>query len=610
MIAKRTGRLVAALASAAALVGGSISDLPAKDRSEKAGDGAGRFVSIALSGQNDHDRASHTKGTALQPNRPARIEVQLRDPATGFGIGGVGMFAWIVPDNGMSCPEWFRRVDRNSQLQSDVIPLVGFDILQATRDNRIAVVDPQLSLASANIRSITPLPGPLKAWAIAADGRVAGIIAQDGKVVLVDAAAGKVDVIDGIVGAHGLTMTRNGLWIGLEDGRAIPLQATGVPGAAQKVGEGRVAILAGDDVPAVALAADGRGGMLDRGRTFNLGERVGVATLSRLANSLFALSQDGRTVLVADLDTQEIVRRIALDDTADRIMASPSGRWVALASADGGHITIIDSETMQVRWTAMMPDPVVEMAFSQSFLYFRHRHQAGVTRMTFDAMAAKPGLTAIASGVPSQVPHQAGSLARLMRIESGGMLLASEHERIAYIIEESSKLASEGTIGLRAGDTEGVLVRQRGLLPTETTGTYAGWFTAPTDGRYLAVVRTQSPEFVQCQAFVIGKPGPRRMAATEMTKPVTTAKASIEGGALTLSLPKQISIRRVMVMRTDGTWRQFLTPASTKSSGTLLRLPLDEQPAPGQYQVFVEYRQADGATVTLSTQADVGQDKP
>ncbi|MFM5908074.1 MAG: YncE family protein [Novosphingobium sp.] len=598
------------MASVIALVGGSISGLSAQERSAKAGERAGRFVTISLSGQADHGRGPREKGSALQANRPARMEVQLRDPATGFGIGGVGMFAWIAPDNGMSCPDWFRRVDRNSQLPSDVIPLVGFDIVQITQDNRIAVVDPQVSLASANIRSIAPLPGRLKAWAFAPDGRVAGITAQDGKVILVDASAAKVEQIPGITDAHGLTMSGSGLWIGMSDGRAIPMLASGASGAAVAVGEGNVAILAGGNLPTVALAADGRGRMLDRGQAFNLGERVGGATLSPLANSLFALSQDGRTVLVADLDTQELVRRIALDDMADRIIASPSGRWVALASPDGGRMTIIDSETMQVRWTAVMPDPVVEMAFSQSFLYFRHRRQAGVTRMTFDALAAKPGLSAIASGVPTQALHQAGPLPRLMRIESGGMLLASEHERRAYIIEESSKLASEGTIALRAGDTEGVLVRQRGLLPSGKTGTYSGWFTAPGDGRYLAIVRTQSPEFVQCQAFVVGKPGPRRLAAAEAATPAPGAKAGIAGGMLTLILPKSIAISRVLVMRNDGGWRQFLTPAPGQLSGTVIRWPLDEQPGPGQYQVYIEYRQADGTTATLSTQADVGQDKP
>jgi hypothetical protein len=559
---------------------------------EKRAEGA-QFISATVAGE------PRTSGR-VEPGRPARLSVSVRDPASGFALGGLGIAAWIVPDDGTSCQDWYARVGRASQLPDQVIPLIGFDIIQATRDRHVALVDPVLDLASANLRAVTAIRALPSAWAITRDGDTLGMIGgQDGALTLADAALRRLTPVALPAPAHSLTAVEEGFWVGLRDGRAVPVDGAGRIAATVPVGSGAVTVLADRDDRLIALSADGQGRGLQAGAPgFRLPGPVGAAVLAPLANSLFALAADGRTLYAADLDEPSDVRRLPLAFAADRIAADPTGRWVALADAAGTTIAIVDTRTTSVRWSMVMPDPVIEMTFSDAFLYFMHRRQGGVTRVTFDADGAAPGLAAIAAGMASDVPQVAGPLPHLVRIPAGGVLVASSRERRAYIVSESGAQAAMAMVPLRAGETAGIAIRQRGMVPAKARGSYVASFTAPAEGAYRAVIRTDSPDLLQCRSFVVGTGRPRMARARPVAAVAATEmQVSLVETGIRLTLSDATVPARALLMRADGSWRSFLDPVR---QGDGFLLATRDRAAPGAYRLFVEVIAADGTVATLS----------
>lgn len=563
---------------------------------------AGRFITVSVTG------ADTTRKSGIpQPDKAARITVILRDPASGFAMGGVGVAAWIVPDDGQSCEDWYARIGRVGELPAHVIPLLGFDIVQATQDNRLALVDPLLDLASANIRTVTTLPAAIKGWSMAADGQtLATIDAATGAFALIEPASGTIRPVALPAPVHSLESDDNGFWAGLDNGQVLAISPDGTLGQPVSIGQAPATIIPFPLAEPVALSADGHARQLGSagGPAISFPGPVRGGAIAPLANSLFALSGNGRDLYVADLDNPAAPTTISLAFPAERIAANPSGRWIALADKTGETIAILDTQTMRVRWTISMPDPVVELTFSDAFLYLMHRHQGGVTRVIFDPDGSAPGLAAIAAGVASEEPQTSGPLPRLVRIPAGGVLVASSRERRAYIVSESGAQAAMAMVPLRAGLTAGVAIRQRGMLPSATRGTYTGRFTAPAAGSYKAIIRTDAPEMLQCQTFTVGSPSQRQTLAAKPEQPVpATMAATIEGNAIRIQLAGGVvSASRAMLMQPGGGWRQFLTP---DKAGTDVILPMPEPlPPPGSYQLYVEVIRADGGGETLNTTLD------
>lgn len=562
-------------------------------------DAPGSFITATVDAADGQPHAAR-----LEPGKRARITVSVRDPASGFALAGIGVATWIVPDDGTSCQDWYARIGRASQVPEGVIPLLGFDIVQITRDDHLVLIDPLLDLASANLKAISPVSGGIRALEPATDGQSILLASGDGlSLRLGDPAARSLAEVRLPGAAYSLKAVPGGFWSGLDDGRALFVDARAKPRDPVSVGEGPVRILADDAGTLIALAQDGHARSLAPGaQAFALPGAVRAGAIAPLANSLFALSTSGAELFSADLDAPLAQSRYALAFAADRMEASPTGRWLALADREGEHIAVFDTEAMRVRWTIAMHDPVIEMKFSDNFLYFMHRRQGGVTRVTFDPQASAPGLAAIAAGLASQTLQEAGALPHLVRIRGGGILVASSREKQAYIVSESGAQAAMTMIPLRAGETAGIAVRQRGMTPAAQRGTYVAGFTAPGAGHYRAIVRTDSPELLQCQNFAVGQPGKRPAVRLAAVTPATL-QARRDGTIIDFSLSGNVVASRAMLMRADGTWRQFLLPVPERAQGHLA-LP-DPLPAAGRYRLFVETTAPDGTVDTLSQELDL-----
>lgn len=573
-------------------------------------DAAQRFIDVRVESD-----AARTTGERAKAGRSARIKVRVRDPATGFAINGLYPAVWIVPDDGSSCSEWYARIVGNPLPPEEVVPLIGYELVQATIDDHVAVIDPVLNLASANIRSLRNLPATPSDWEVSGDGRAVAFVAgAQGRFDLLTLGDDKPAIAAALPAAHSVAAADTGFWVGLRDGRAVHVTSQGSASDPVDVGTGPVTIVSGAGDLAIALAADGKGRFLDPGgsrRIFDLGHPGGAGAVSPLADSFFALSREGTLLSRVDLFDPDEMAHHPLPAAYRHLSADPRGRWLALRDESGGSIAIFDTQTMRVRWTVSMPDPVVEMQFSDNFLYLMHRRQGGVTRVILDPRGSAPGLAAIAAGVASDTPQQAGPLGHMVRIPGGGIFVASMRERRAYMVSEDGAQAAMSSLPLRAGLTAGIKLRLRGLLPTSAAGEYEARFTPAVDGRHLALVQTEVPKLLHCAPFIVGSDA-KTVTATR-SRPPTAASYSI--ASADFGAPSTLRFRisggrvepaEVMLMRDDGGWRQFLGNPVADKAGFVVAV--DPVPQPGRYRLYVKFAAPDGSMETVAANLEIAAD--
>ena len=122
---------------------------------------------------------------------------------------------------------------------------------------RVAVIDPVLNLASANIRSLRSLPATPSDWEISGDGRALAIVgAKEGRLDLLELGAERPAIAAALPAAHSVAAAEAGFWVGLVDGHAVHLSSQGTASDPIEVGTGPVTIISSPSDLAVALAAD------------------------------------------------------------------------------------------------------------------------------------------------------------------------------------------------------------------------------------------------------------------------------------------------------------------------------------------------------------------
>ncbi|MGB3379711.1 MAG: hypothetical protein WBA55_13175, partial [Allopontixanthobacter sediminis] len=105
-------------------------------------------------------------GADPEAGKAARLILEGRDPGTDYALTGLAPAIWLVPAGGddASCEAWVNRLAGSPTAPPGVIDLNGYDIVQLAQDGTLALVDPQLNLATANIKSIVQMPAMPTHW--------------------------------------------------------------------------------------------------------------------------------------------------------------------------------------------------------------------------------------------------------------------------------------------------------------------------------------------------------------------------------------------------------------------------------------------------------------
>ncbi|MBL8259927.1 MAG: hypothetical protein JNM60_08985 [Candidatus Competibacteraceae bacterium] len=576
-------------------------------------------VAPALAATDERERfiavqASGPQGGAPAAGQPMDVRISIRDPATGAPLTGARPALWLAPigapeAESTRCEIWVSRLLNAPVAPAGVIDLNGFDVIQATDDGRLALVDPQLNLASANIKAIVSLAETPVAWAIEAEGRELWVALAKTRTI----AKLTLDPF-AVATKHQLASAPSALaalgaafWVGTADGEVLRLERESSPALAGRVGQGRVLLDSAGQEGLFALAENGDGSFIDglglAGR-FRVGVPVRAAAFAPLADTLYALDRSGRQLLAVARDSPERPVSLALARPASSLTSSPDGRWLALTADSGQSVTVYDTTANRERWTIEFTDPVIGAMFSDAFLYLMHRQQGGVSRVVFDPEGGPPGITTIAAGTSGAIPQQASRLPLAVRVPKAGIFLASARDRAAYRVSEEG-MAPMSSLPLRAGTPAGILLRYRGAVPDVEEGDYTARAIPRHGGPYLAVVRTEQPNKVHCARLDIGGPPDPAVAgqstaavappATLQVEPIRRRDQQVR---FSLSGPHSgaLAIHRAVLMASDGNWRRLLNEVRRADDLYIAPVALDYD---GPLQLYVEFLDQGGALRTV-----------
>lgn len=565
-------------------------------------------------------KLSGADGRSARAGEPAVLSLDARDPATGYGLTGLRAALWLVPDDtgGPDCETWINRLAGLPAAPEGVIDLNGYDVIQATRDNALALVDPRLNLASANIKAVSRLRAAVSAWALEPGGdRIAVAHDASNDLIIHGVAPFALEKTVKLNAKISALLAKDGaFYAGLTDGQLIEVSHAGVIVRTIRIGRAPVRVADAGKGSLVAISEDGKGAFISRDGAFSpfdLGKAARDVAYSERADSAYFLSLDGRAVHRIGQDAPGLVHTIPLEREAARLLVDPKGERVALQAADHKSFSIIETQSNRLRWTIGVEDPLIEIMFSDNFLYLAHEKLGGVTRIVFDPLGGPPGVASIAAGSRSDALQPRSVLPMMTRIPGGGILVASGRERIAYMVAEDGAQAAMSSIPLRAGNTTGIMLRYRGPVAGEQ-GRYEARFVPDHGGRYLAVVRLDQPAIAHCAPVTIaGRPDPLRKTPSDAPR---SAQPSIETMGAVRPSSEGLSLRlrgaapnarivEAVAMRHDGSWRRFLE--SRAVDGGLHRLDV-RFPATGTFGLYLDIVEPGGNRYTLGASIQVEDD--
>jgi hypothetical protein len=567
-------------------------------------------------------KLSGAGGKAARAGESALLSLTARDPATGYRLNGLRPAIWLVPDDkgGPDCETWINRLAGVPTAPEGVIDLNGYDVVHATRDNALALVDPKLNLASANIKAVSRLRAEISAWALEPGSEHIAIAHKASGDLTIHGVAPFAPEKTLNLGAPitGLMAKDQRFSVGLADGRLVEVTHAGAVAREHRIGQQAVHLAETGKGGLVAISEDGKGAFVSNDGAFvrfDLGQSARGVVFSERADSAYILSRDGRSVFRIGQDTPGIAHAIPLEREASRLLVDPKGERLALQASDNRSFSIIDTQSNRLRWTIDVEDPLIEMMFSDNFLYLAHEKLGGVTRIVFDPLGGPPGVASIAAGARSDAPPFRSALPMITRIPGGGILVASGRERIAYMVAEDGAQAAMSSLPLRAGDTAGIMLRYRGPVEAKEQGLYEARFVPDFGGRYLVVVRLDQPAVVHCAPVSIaGALNPLREPnldkapgqAQRAIEPVGTVGSSSDSLDFRLrGVGPTARIVEAIAMRTDGSWRRFLQSRSLGQG--LYRLDV-RFPASGTFGIFVDIVEQGGSRYTLGTSINVDDD--
>lgn len=558
-------------------------------------------------------QVSGPEGSPPTAGKTADIRVSIRDPVTGSALAGSRPGLWLVPIDGsevekIHCKAWVSRLLNAPVAPSNALDLNGFDVIQATDDGRLALVDPQLNLASANIKAIVSLGGVPDAWAIDPDGqRLWVALGKSRTVALLTldpfTVAAKYELASA---PTAIAVLGTAFWVGTADGEVLRIDRSGPPVAVGGVGQGRVLLDAAGEHGLFAVAENGKGTFINElglSARFAIGSEVRAATFAPLADTLYTLDRSGQKIMMVARDNPKQSTSVMLSRQAEALTASPDGRWLALTAARGQAVTIFDTSRNRERWTIEVADPVIGAVFSDSFLYLTHQKQGGVSRIVFDPEGKPPGVTTIAAGTPSDIPQRGSHLPLAARISNAGIFLASTRDRTAYMVSEGG-MAPMSSLPLRAGPPVGILLRYRGLVSGSNEGDYIVRAVPKYGGPHLVVVRIDQPNLAHCaRVEIAGLPDPALATPQAATEPPVALKVEpIQHGdqqlrfSLTGDPSLTVIVRQAVLLASDGNWRRILTDLTLTDGRFSAPVTVDYD---GALWLYVEYIGTGDAPRTL-----------
>ncbi|WP_296806546.1 PQQ-binding-like beta-propeller repeat protein [Thiocapsa sp.] len=593
-------------------------------------------------------------GGAPRADTSVELAVDIRNAGGGYPLRGLHPSAWIRPRPGPEptppedCVEVARGFSGKGALPTGVTDLNGFTVVTANADNTLAVADPSLDLATANLLLVEPIGEPVRDLAIDDAGAAAYLSLSSG-IARVDLEDGRriTLALDGSPGEILRDLRTGALWVALDAAGAVTrLGGSGVAVAVETkeageadVGDARIdvgpgpirLVLDSDGERVFALAADGQLTAIDaigptvvwRARTKG---RPAALAYSALADTVYVAvgARHGGKLMPFAADTGRALAPIALPGAADMLAVGAAGRILLTLDRSSGLVGIVDLARARVLQALEFINAPDDLVLTGDYAYVHHtaaprvslialkglerNREAAVIDVPFGttapglgpAMAKPTAVTASLAGTRSEaaadsVPANIAEVAPLVAAipHGGGAVVVNAGDRMAFVYMEDGMLAPMNAFRLKAGEPQRVAVRDRRLLELGD-GRYVTTARVGPAGDYELIVALAAPPVVNCLPFGVAGTrgaGPDRAgAATTVARligePTRDADLIVALADAAGSPLTNVRDLQFLIMKPDGRWhrRGFARP--------------DE---PGQYRLGVRLPERGRYNVLLSS---------
>ncbi len=485
------------------------------------------------------------------------------------------------------------------------ISLNGYTFVTFNSDNTLAVVDPQLNLATANLRALLRLQSRAGDWQLdQVSGRLYITLPQRRSLVVVDAFAGVVRAaIDTPPDPAQLLLTDEGrvLWLASDSAGVVQRidVATSSVTATHEIGQGAVRLVEDEEDGWLFAYAEGDGTLvvLDSAsgkvaRHLSLPPGLRQMRYSAPAQRLVLLDREA-LVLVSPHGKGEPDRR-PLGAAATALQLSPDGRWALAADGEAGHLVLFDLSRGTPTHRLAFRHPFDQIVFSDHYAYLRH---TGVPRVSLVHMASlvaglEPGVIDIPLG--SKPPQEVSVHTSLPAIdplpEGGGAIVVSPADRMLFLYIEDGMRAPMNAFRTWTAPPLAVMIHDRSLNE-RAPGHYSTVTLIPQPGEYEVVFYLPNPPMARCLPLTVAGEQAMRAASPQrhfrMQLDTNTLVAGTSA-SVALSLIDEQGRQatpddlEVLIFRPGRNWQQRAFPSVDEDGRYRVRVNF---PEPGRYRI-------------------------
>lgn len=436
----------------------------------------------------------------VKPGEQFALRIHLKDAATGAPVAGLLPQAWLRrpgPGRG-ACTEAGRALRATGRLARTDVALTGTAFLVLGSDRRLAIMEPDVSLATSNIAALVPLdevPGSVIGHR---DGMAFVSLPQRGEVLRIDVPTGKVH-------RHASGLARPGamldaaagrLWVATQAGEALLLDRNGKQVSRLQGAGGPVTISAAGPLHVVVMDAGGAAQIANRD-TGALETALPAATLAgpfAAGGGVLVSKAETAGISIRYVDAPQIPQNVTLSAAPEGIAVSTDGRYAAVWSNTERRIDLIDVALARRLRTFAADDEVDEAMFAGEAAFFSYRSRAVISVINLlllkDGDAAVRDIRLTERSRSEEASARQGALLASLAPASA-VLVARPAGQTLFTVMAGGGLANSpmSALALKTASPTALVALRRSLAEIEA-GVYEASTKLPSGGAWELVMTT------------------------------------------------------------------------------------------------------------------------
>ena len=458
-------------------------------------------------------------GTGISAGKPARIRLQISGKYDGSPVSGLHPAAWIRPQlpGAPNCRDAVRNYLSTGANAVRDVDLNSYGFLVLNQDNTVAILDPRLNLASANLLALGKTGGRVADWYLDTGSAALFVLLPERKQLHVLSAidGGSIAEIDLPDAAENMLAQPGDGMLWLSGGqkliavdiqrrrllRNIPLKPGPVLMAASEERELLWAYAGGEllAVDAVSLQVHWRR-ELEKG--------FSSMRYSPQADRLYFGSHERKEIVSLYPGRKTRVETLPLDIQPQALAVSPDGQWLFVMDFGSRQLVLIDTVNNRPVHRLLFRHDFDQLVFSDQYAYLHHTSSANVSLLHLSSLNHKdtPSLLEVPFGVkpPGRQERDLTLIAPLP--EGGAVVVLNPADKTLFLYMEDGMLAPANAFKLYTGAPLSLQVHDKTLKETRP-GVYETVTLIPRPGQYELVFYHNSPLQVSCLPLSVGGKG-------------------------------------------------------------------------------------------------------